>query len=380
MIVIIGGGIAGLFTLARLKKSGYPVVLLEQNGLGGGQTLASQGIIHGGVKYALNGLLTGAAQAIAQMPARWQALRKNAEEPHLAEAALLSPQQYLWTMGALGDNLTAFFAGKLMRSRMQKLAPADYPDFLPADFAGVCYGLQEPVFDIFSVLRAFERQYGDCIYTDAVWQRDGKQFHIQTPEVSLNIDADEVIYCAGAGNEAASGAAQQLRPLHMVALRVPQNAPNIYGHCLGMSDKPKITVTTHPYDALAPDSGKVYWLGGQPAEEGVVKTQEEQIDAVRQVFLECVPWLPAVWLDDARQFRCVRVMRAEGLSGGHRPDLPVLTENAQGLTVWATKLAFAPLVADWVLEKIQQRAAVDRVVINELPPHTLRIAPLLWQQ
>ena len=49
-IVIFGGGIAGLWLLNRLQQQGLDVILLESAGLGGGQSLASQGIIHGGLK------------------------------------------------------------------------------------------------------------------------------------------------------------------------------------------------------------------------------------------------------------------------------------------------------------------------------------------
>ena len=69
-IVIFGGGIAGLWLLNRLRQQGYDVILLESDALGGGQSLASQGIIHGGLKYALNGVLSPASSAIAQMPER----------------------------------------------------------------------------------------------------------------------------------------------------------------------------------------------------------------------------------------------------------------------------------------------------------------------
>ncbi|MDF1622160.1 MAG: FAD-dependent oxidoreductase, partial [Pseudohongiella nitratireducens] len=56
-ITIVGGGIAGLWLLNRLCLAGYDAILLDKGGLGSGQTLASQGIIHGGLKYALNGIL-----------------------------------------------------------------------------------------------------------------------------------------------------------------------------------------------------------------------------------------------------------------------------------------------------------------------------------
>ncbi|HRJ12593.1 MAG TPA: FAD-dependent oxidoreductase, partial [Alphaproteobacteria bacterium] len=63
--LILGGGIAGLWLARRLQLAGYRVVLLENQKLGGGQTLASQGIIHGGLKYALLGQVNETARRIA---------------------------------------------------------------------------------------------------------------------------------------------------------------------------------------------------------------------------------------------------------------------------------------------------------------------------
>jgi len=54
-VAIFGGGVAGLWTLARLIKQGFNAHLFECNQLGAGQSIASQGIIHGGTKYALTG-------------------------------------------------------------------------------------------------------------------------------------------------------------------------------------------------------------------------------------------------------------------------------------------------------------------------------------
>ena len=71
-VAILGGGIAGLWLLARLQAAGYSALLLENQALGAGQTLASQGIIHGGLKYALDLKLNTASDALADMPARWR--------------------------------------------------------------------------------------------------------------------------------------------------------------------------------------------------------------------------------------------------------------------------------------------------------------------
>ena len=56
-ILIFGGGIAGLWLLNRLRSAGYSVILLEQDKLGGHETLNANGIIHGGLKFGLNAML-----------------------------------------------------------------------------------------------------------------------------------------------------------------------------------------------------------------------------------------------------------------------------------------------------------------------------------
>ena len=61
-VLIVGGGIAGLWLNARLRQQGYNTLLIEQQSLGGAQTVKSQGIIHGGTKYALQGALTGSSE------------------------------------------------------------------------------------------------------------------------------------------------------------------------------------------------------------------------------------------------------------------------------------------------------------------------------
>ena len=66
-------------------------MLLERDSLGGEQTLASQGMIHGGLKYALGGTLTRSSEAIANMPERWRACRRHGRGgPQRAHSAVRS--------------------------------------------------------------------------------------------------------------------------------------------------------------------------------------------------------------------------------------------------------------------------------------------------
>lgn len=361
--LIIGGGIAGLWSLATLKRRGYQVILLEKEALGAKQTLACQGIIHGGTKYALTGRLSGAAQAIGAMPARWQAARHGQEAVDLSGVRILSEHQYLWVNHGIGGKLTAFFAGKIMRSRMQRLQGDALPAFLPRDFAGHCYALAEPVLHVPDILAAFARQYQDCILTDCLWRQDGNIVFAN----GMPLVADYMIYTAGENNAALSRTPGQIRPLRMTALRVGADAPDIYGHCLGTGDKPKLTLTTHPDNA-----GKVYYIGGQPAEEGVHRAPERQLELVKNLLRHTMPWLPESHLQG--QYYSFLINRAEGSNCGSRPDRPVVIQAGKTITAYPTKLAFAPLLAEKIAACLPSPAGYPEAAL----PGAVRIAAYPW--
>ena len=129
-ILIVGGGIAGLWLNARLRRLGYATLLVENASLGGGQSLKSQGIIHGGAKYALHGALTGASEAIADMPRRWREAIEGSGELDLLGVRLLSEAHYLWSPGSLAGNLTSFFASKAVRGRVDQVKGEQLPPAL----------------------------------------------------------------------------------------------------------------------------------------------------------------------------------------------------------------------------------------------------------
>ena len=86
-LVIFGGGAAGLWLLDEAVRRGLDALLLEAHELGSGQTVASQGIIHGGLKYTLSGLLTPSAKAIAEMPVIWRRCLAGEQEPDYRRCA-----------------------------------------------------------------------------------------------------------------------------------------------------------------------------------------------------------------------------------------------------------------------------------------------------
>ncbi len=168
-VLIVGAGVAGLWLNARLRRQGYSTVLVERASLGGEQTIKSQGIIHGGTKYALHGALTGASEAIADMPRRWREALAGDGELDLGRTRLLSDAHYLWSPGTLAGNLTSFFASKAVRGRVDQVKGDQLPPALQdRAFKGKVYRLAELVIDVPSLLANLAELAGDpCLQVSA---------------------------------------------------------------------------------------------------------------------------------------------------------------------------------------------------------------------
>ncbi|MBJ9974840.1 FAD-dependent oxidoreductase [Pseudomonas sp. S75] len=358
-VLIVGAGVAGLWLNARLRRLGYSTILVERASLGGEQTLKSQGIIHGGTKYALHGALSGASEAIADMPRRWREALDGSGELDLHHTRLLSDAHYLWSPGTLAGNLTSFFASKAVRGRVDQVKGEQLPPALQdRAFKGKVYRLAELVIDVPSLLANLAELAGDSLLAGQriVPLLEGQNL------VGLTVDgreirAQRIVLSAGGGTEdllrdlGLEQPVQQRRPLHMVLAKGPNLKP-LYAHCLGGGPKPRITVTSHP----AADGQWVWYLGGDLAEaEGVAREPAAQIAAAQREIASLLPWV------DQQQIHwaTLRVDRAEpAQSGLVRPDNAFLSEQGRLLVGWPTKLALAPDFADRVL------AALDRDAIR----------------
>ena len=93
--LIVGGGIAGLWCQSALREKGYSTLLLSKGPLGAGQTIASQGIIHGGTKYTLNQTKTAAADALAEMPGRWRQALEGRDPVDLSRVTVAADNHLL---------------------------------------------------------------------------------------------------------------------------------------------------------------------------------------------------------------------------------------------------------------------------------------------
>ncbi|HAQ86476.1 MAG TPA: FAD-dependent oxidoreductase, partial [Pseudomonas sp.] len=342
-VLIVGGGVAGLWLNARLRRLGYSTLLVDKGVLGGGQSVKSQGIIHGGTKYALSGALTGASEAIADMPRRWlEALAGNGELD-LSGVRLLSDAHYLWSPGTLTGNLTSFFASKAVRSRVGQVKGGELPPALQDPrFKGKVYRLSELVLDVPSLIQRLAELSGPGLLKAERIEPLRENGELTGLIVDgRSIRAQRVVLTAGAGNAellSALGLAQpamQKRPLHMVIVKAPTLKP-LYAHCLGGGSKPRITVTSHP----AADGEWVWYLGGDLAEAGgVARDEASQIAAAKNELAELVPWIDL----SAAKWATLRIDRAEpAQSALARPDNAFLAEQGRLLVGWPTKLALSP--------------------------------------
>lgn len=389
-VVIFGGGIAGLWTLARLTKHGYNAILLETGDLGSGQTIKSQGIIHGGLKYALAGHISSAVSALQDMPVVWQQCLNGAGEINLSDARVLSHCQHLWSVDKLTGGITTLFASNSLKSQVDIVPKDEWPPVM--EYSAIqtkLYKLTELVLDIPSVLHALATPYlNRCIklatnnsYMLEIDSNNNiKNVIIKTDSNTLQFTAQKYIFTAGSGNAdiihtLPAPPAMQLRPLHMVLVKCKSLLP-LYGHCVGLSTVPRITITTH----TSHDHTPVWYLGGKIAEDGVHRTTEQQIDYAKKELAALFPSLDLTTAEYATFF----VDRAEAKQAdGSKPTTTTVFSTNNYITAWPTKLALAPILTAQILDILNTSNVVPGVTntslaIENLPQPTLAIP--IWDQ
>lgn len=389
-IVIFGGGVAGLWLLNKLRKTGFSAILFDSGALGGGQTYKSQGIIHGGMKYNLAGTLTKDAEALASMPKLWKECLVGKGEIDLSGVTILSQNQHLWSPQRIAAKVMGLLASTTMRSDVSHLPKEKLPRvFQNENFKGEVYALDEIVIDIPSLVRELVKYNQDALFKIEPLNENELKFDergnlvsatIFHSGASVEIHAQQFVFTAGAGNELiinklnSKELAMQRRPLHMVLVKTHFDCP-LYAHCLGLGNRPRITITTH----YTQDGSSVWYLGGSLAEDGVNKNSEQQIAAAKSELRALFPWLDF----SKAEFATFMVDRAEPKQkGGAKPESSY-TKTINNLVVaWPTKLVLAPKLSEDIIQHFLNTRLIPQLFDTRelrawpMPP----IASPVWEE
>ena len=371
-VAVCGGGIAGLWAMHALLAKGFSPVLIERHSLGGAQTLAAQGILHGGMKYVLDGKVDDIALRLREMPPRWLESMAGRGEVDLRGTRILSERQYLWSDGSILSKLSGAMGARMLQGDVSALPEAEWPEgFRALGYRGGIRALEETIIDVRSALvslasplqgRVFRAKeikpqtQGDTITSLEISSSDG---------TSLRLRPRFVVSTAGVGNELFAGAlpfpqpATQRRPLRQILVRGVPHA--VFGHCIIADPKPRVTITSHNLV----DGTPVWYLGGQVAEKGWQMSEDESFRFAAKELKSIFPrhdwsgYAYATWdVDRAEPHQSVRFM----------PSEPTVSVVGNCALAWPTKLVFAPGLASKITEEVTDR-------IQPLPSPSLPLPP-----
>jgi glycine/D-amino acid oxidase-like deaminating enzyme len=312
------------------------------------------------------------------MPGRWRRCLAGDDDVDLSGLAPLSEHYHLFADGDTLGRLTAFFASRALRGRIERLAAADYPPGLRG-YDGVVYRLNDFVIDTVALTKRLTDGLLDRVHRLTIDARmlshSGSAWELTIADRHLS--ARRLILAAGSGNGplleglGIDQPRMQLRPLHQVIVRHP-DLPPLHAHCLTAlrRGEPRLTITSHPDPAGA---GQWLWyLGGQLATDGVDRDVSAQIAVAREELKRCVPWID--W--ETAQIECRRYDRAEPAQPDRRrPDEAFVSSTKDVLVCWPTKLSLTPDLGDRVLELMAPPELSTPLVPLAVPPPSFGAPP-----
>ncbi len=387
-VAVFGGGIAGLWLLNRLRTLGFNALLFEKTALGSGQTIASQGIIHSGVKYTFDGVNRPQTEALSSMPRIWMECIAGRGEVDLRGTEILASHQLMFTTGGLLNRVAGAVATKALRSEVAVVERANWPALFDArEFTGKIYQLEEPVLATKSLLAALRHNFSQFIFQGEVKEtlRDGAR----VTDVLLRGAAETgvrplaCIFTGGAGNEFFAeqlgfekGKVTQRRPLRMFLARgLPHE---LFAHCLVPEPKPRVTITTHRLDKdpSGLTNENVWYLGGNIAEKAVGMSDRAALRWAHSEMTDIFPWF------DWKKVRWAihDVDRAEPAASKLLPSGPTLTTVGNAALAWPTKLALAPALTLQALRWLEQLGVTPSHKSTELPLPGAQPANYPWEE
>ena len=246
-VAFVGGGLGSLWLACLARSRGLSVAVIAPEPLGGEQTMASQGIIHGGAKYLLHGWAKRATSGhLAAMPARWRRCLAG-------NAVAGSGDIDLSGVAVLAEHVELCACTR--RARLRQRAAARLLTGEANTQSGGATRLPDFVVDVESLLARLAGGIEGCLLPEKVAPgqlRCGDEGVAGIDLTTATVTAQRYVFAAGTGNADLAprlgfGAdATTLRPLHQ-AWAVVEPTPPTFAHCLvrAFGTEPDVTVTTH---------------------------------------------------------------------------------------------------------------------------------------
>lgn len=366
-VLIVGGGIAGLWLLDDLRHAGYDALLIEKKALGSGQTIASQGILHSGFKHAIAGRLGTYTDALRDMPTLWRDCLADRREPLLGRIRLRASSCLCWRTGGLGSAISQIGARVGLRTNVTAIRDDERPSPL-LRCPGDVLRLDEQVIDPSSLIETLATRNASSTLLGQV-----ERFALDAPGMIrealivegrriVTLKAMNFVFTAGTGNEElrrACGLADgSMRRLPLPILTVEGNLPDLNGFCMD-GGKAKAVITTQRINEM-----RAVW---QVASERAGSDTRDafELTALREL-QESLPgfrW-PTV------SVKTYVTDRAEAAEDNGRANDVYASRSGNVITAWPTKLVLAPRLAD--------------KICTLLPPpelrSTMRHAPEGWHR
>ncbi len=379
-VLIFGGGISGLWTLNSLAAEGYNAILVENNSLGKGQTIVTQGIIHGGDKYLLpNNFSLASYLGIKGMPKGWQEHFEGKRTPNLSNIEISSRECLYWFPNENHNNrimkMLMLMVRQYTSTWIKEYHKKDFPEVLKEN-AKIVLGVKENVIDTNSLLEELAKKQ-NIFYANTIpeftMDSDGNVEKVVVGD--YEIKPKIVVMTSGEGNEALAkkvGIEQnimQRRPLRHLFLR--GDLPELYCH-IADGQTTMMTVTSH--DKL---SKELVWnIGGDYSKPWL---KEKPDSFIEKSVAKLSTYFPQIDFDSCSK-GLFDIDRAEGLNNGQRPGDPVIYKHKNILVAWPTKLTLAPKLSDGIVERI--RKAIKPMSRRNLssPNPQIKIAQAPWIQ
>jgi glycine/D-amino acid oxidase-like deaminating enzyme len=355
-VLVLGGGVQGLWLLRDLTEAGYAAALLDPNPIGGAQTLHSQGFIHHG--HAYPHLDADAPQTFKRAVAKWTPLLNDAPEVVARDRAYV---------GFLALTNALFWQRSWMERTLRFASTPQPPGFPENTLERIYYTPQAQIRPgklARHLATPFESAIGHGKVELVDLSRDDSRVDAVIARVAdkrIKIQPSFVVLAAGAANEALVRLPFLLKvdlpPTHTrqsFVLAVRSEGPPLPEIALLVPDLWLFIV------AQRMDDGAPIWLVSSGIDEEEMRGPFT--DTARTFLQKLRLAFPTIF--DGEAFAQLRFgyylgTKVEARVAGNKDPPPVITavhplERSNVILVWPTKLTLAPLASEQVLDALRK--------------------------